>query len=162
MASMGPPSEYSSDAARIDREYVPDRATTQAEVEAALDAAGFPEASQSHISDWIVSEEEAWDVVDASAKDAGTIETAIERESDGTVSSGRASSMGESIASDINSARTEAAQRIGDDGMVRTEDGRVIGKPSTVEEEVRSDGIYYRNTNTGTEGRAASFPNGGR
>jgi hypothetical protein len=161
MASLAPPEKYSDDAGRIDEDYIPDRATTEDEIDAALDAAEFPEDAQSHIKDWLVTESEAWDVVDAQTQDAGSVETAIRSESGGTVSDGRASSMADSIASDINAARAEAAQRIGDDGMIRTEDGRVIGKPSTVEEEVREDGIYYRNTETGTEGRAARFPNGG-
>jgi hypothetical protein len=157
MATMAPPSEYEEDAARIDDEYVPDSATTEAEIQAALSAAGFPEASQSHIEDWLVSEEDAWDVVGPDVQDAGSVRREIDRESGGTVSESRAEAMAESIGSEIQSARAEAAQRVTDDGQVRTEDGRFVGKLQNVEEQVREDGIYYRNRNTGTEGRAASF-----
>ena len=40
-ASMAPPDDYEEDAARIDAEYVPDRATSADEIGDALDAAGF-------------------------------------------------------------------------------------------------------------------------
>lgn len=159
--TLAPPTEYDEDAARIESEYIPDDATTESEVDAALDDAGFPEAAQSPISDWIVSEGEAWDVVDAGTQDAESVERAIQSESGGTVSDGRAANMADDIAGEIQSARAEAAQRIGDDGLVRAENGRVVGKPSTVEETVEQDGIYYTNTETGTTERAASFDRGG-
>lgn len=157
MAVTAPPSDYEDDAARIDREYIPDDATTEQEIADALDAAGFPDASQSAISDWLVSEEEAWETVGPSTQDAGSVEREIRRQSGGTVSETRARSMADNIADEINSARGEAAQRVTDDGQVRTEDGRFIGKLQNVSEEVRDDGIYYVNENTGTSGRAARF-----
>lgn len=156
--SMAPPEEYEDDAARIDREYIPDRATTEAEIEAALKAAGFPSASQSAIQDWMVSQEDAWDTVGPKVKDADSVRREIESQSSGTVSDGRAQQMAEEIASEITSARGRAARRAAnDDGQVRTENGQFLGKLQNVEEVVREDGIYFRNENTGTEGRAARF-----
>jgi len=161
-ASMAPPSDYEEDAARIDRDYIPDDATSEEEIEAALRDAGFPEQSQSAIGDWLVSEEDAWETVGPNTQDADSVRRAIDRASNGTVSDDRASSIADSIGSEITQARGEAAKRVSSDGLARTEDGRVIGKIQNVEESVKSDGIYYRNTETGTEGRAASFDRGGR
>lgn len=157
--SMAPPSEYEADAARIDREYVPDSATTKAEVDRALQQAGFPNASQGHISDWLVGEEDVWPEVGGNVQDADSIRRVIDSESAGTVSSGRASQIADSINSEIQSARREASQNVttGSDGTVRNSDGSTFGKFNNVEEEVRSDGIYYRNTNTGNELKAAGF-----
>ena len=161
-ATMSVPAEYEDDVERIDRDYIPDDATSEDEIEAALRDAGFPEQSQSSLGDWLVSEEDAWETVGPNTQDADSVRRAIDRESGGTIDSDRAGSIADSIGSQIQSARGEAAGRVSSDGLARTEDGRVIGKIQNVEESVRSDGIYYRNTETGTEGRAASFDRGGR
>lgn len=157
------PSGYQDDAERIDREYIPDDATTEEEVEAALRDAGFPDASiesgdaQTGIGDWIATESDAWETVGPQVQDSGSVRRALDQQTGGVVSDDRAERIAGEVAGEIQSARAEAAQRIGDDGNIRTEDGQIIGTPSSVEEEVRDDGIYYRNSNTGTTGRAARF-----
>ena len=153
----GPPSDYEDDAARINREYIPDDATTQAEIDAALDDAGFPDASQQHISDWMVSEADAWDSVGPNVQDAGSVRRELDAASNGTVSDGRAQQIADDVAGEINSARAQAAQRVTDNGQVRDESGRFVGSLQNVTEEVRSDGIYFVNQDTGTAARAAGF-----
>lgn len=153
---MGDAGEYEEDAQRIDREYIPDDAVTQQEISQALDDAGFPQASQTHIEGWMTTEEDAWDAVGPRVQDADSVRRAVDRD-DGVADAGRAQSIADSVAGEINAARAQAAQRVTDDGQVRTEDGRFIGKLQNVSEQVRSDGIYYVNENTGTEGRAARF-----
>jgi hypothetical protein len=159
----GVPSDYEDDAERIDREYIPDDATTEAEVEAALRDAGFPDAAietgdaQTGIGDWMVDEGDAWESVGPQTQDAGSVRRELDAASNGTVSDSRADAIADSVGSEIQSARAEAAQRVTDDGQVRTEDGRFVGSLQNVSEEVRDDGIYYVNQNTGTEGRAARF-----
>ena len=157
-----PPSEYEDDAERIDREYIPDSATTAAVVEPALRDAGFPAAasdrgSQTGIKDWMVNEQDAWDAVGPSTQDSGSVRRALDRESGGTVSDGRAQAIADDVAGEITSARGRAASRVTDNGQVRDESGRFVGSLQNVEEQVRDDGIYFVNQDTGTEGRAARF-----
>lgn len=157
MARLAPPSEYEEDAERIDEDYVPSDATSDDEIEQALSDAGFPQASQQHIQDWLVSSEDVWPEIDSSVQDAGSVRRVIDNESGGTVSSARADQIADEIGGEISQARGRAASRVTSEGRVRTEDGRFIGSIGTVSEEVRNDGIYYVNQNTGTEGRAAQF-----
>lgn len=159
--SLAPPSEYAEDAARIEEDYLGD-ATSEAEIKSTLDDLGFPDESQSAIQEWVTSTEEAWSVVDSSTQDAGSVERALQSETGGAIGSERAEAMSEEIASEINSARAEAAQRVDDNGVARSENGQFIGSLQNVEESVESDGIYFENTNTGTKARAASFDRGGR
>lgn len=158
---MADPGDYEEDAARIDREYIPADATSEAEVAQALEDAGFPDAAQGKIQDWLVSEDDAWQAVGEGGEtrvvDSGSVRRALDAESNGTVSDARADQIASDVGQQIDSARAEAAQRVGSDGLIRGEDGRVLGKPSNVEETVRRDGIYFRNTETGTTGRAAGF-----
>ena len=157
----GPPSDYEEDAARIDREYVPVDATTQEEVDAALDAAGFPDASQKHISDWLVSEADAWEAVGPQTQDARSVQVSLDADSGGTVSPGRSEEIAQSVADEITSARGEAAQRVTDNGQTMTESGDFGPSIQNAEEVVRDDGIYYRATegasNPGKLYKAASF-----
>jgi len=159
---MADASGYEDDAPRIDREYVSPDSTTQAEIRQDLDDAGFPDKAIDAIAGepgeegWLVTEQDAWDAVGGSVQDAGSVETELRRD-DGVVSEGRARGIAEDVANEINSARGEAAQRVGSDGLARDESGRIIGKPGEIEEQVRGDGIYFRNPETGTEGRAAGF-----
>lgn len=157
MAKMAPPSDYEDDVERIDRDYIDSGSTTQSEIEADLEAADFADSAQSDIADWLVSEEDVWPEVGPDVQDAGSVSRIVDRESGGSVSSSRADAIGESIGSEITRARSEAAQRVTDDGQVRGETGQFVGKLQNVEETVRNDGIYYRNTDTGTERRAARF-----
>jgi len=151
------PSEYEDDAERIDREYIPDDATTQQEIDDALDAAGFPGGAQSDISDWMVSESDGWEAVGPQTQDAGSVRRELDAVSGGTVDDSRADAIADSIGSEIQSARAEAAGRVTDNGQVRDESGRFVGSLQNVEEQVRDDGIYFVNEDTGTEGRAARF-----
>jgi len=164
--SAGPDdSDYDEDAARIDGEYIPDDATTEEEIEDALDAAGFPAKSQSDISDWLVDEGDAWDlvgeVVDVDDPADG-IEQALDRESRGTADSDRARQIAESVGDEIDAARREASQNltVASDGTVRRPDGAPVGEFNNLEETVRDDGIYYRNVNSGQEFKAAGFRGG--
>lgn len=157
-ASAAPPSEYADDAARIEqRGYIPASATTEDEIKAALANAGFPSSAIPEIASWLATESDAWDAVGPSTQDADSVTRAVDRSSGGVIAPGRARSMGESVASEINSARAEAAGRVTDDGQVRGERGQFLGKLQNVTEEVRNDGIYFTNQNTGTTARAASF-----
>ena len=155
--SIAPPQRYEEDAARIDREYIPDGATTADEVSSALDEAGFPDSSQKHIEDWLVSEEDVWPEVGSNVQDAQSIERVIESEGQGTVSGRRASEIADSINSEITDARSRAAGRVDDNGVARSENGQFIGKLQNIEESVQDDGIYFTNTDTGTTARAARF-----
>lgn len=155
--SMAPPSDYSDDAARIDREYVPDSATTEAEVRRALQEAGFPNAAQSHIEGWLVSEGDVWSEVGADTQSADQIQRTIEQQSNGTVSDARARSMADSINSEITSARARAAARVDDNGQTRGENGAFGPKIQNAEEVVKEDGIYFRSSDSGSEVRAARF-----
>jgi len=155
--SAAPPGEYAEDAARIDDEYVPSGATSDREIQQALSAAGFPEKSQEHIQDWLVSEEDAWETVGPNVQDAGSVSRELDRQSDGTIADGRREQIAESVGQSINQARAEAAQRVDDNGVIRSENGQFIGSFDSVSEEIREDGIYYRNENTGTTARAARF-----
>jgi len=162
MVVTAPPDDYDDDAERIDEEYIPDNATTDAEISQALDDAGFPQAAQSDIQDWLTSESEAWDVVDENTFESDQIEREIQRQSNGTVSDSRAQSMADNISSEINDAREKAISQIASDGTVRREDGAQIGEINNLSEEIRDDGVYFRNENTGTETRVAEFDRGGR
>jgi hypothetical protein len=154
---------YDEDAARIERDYVSASSTTQAEVRADLSAVGFPESSIDAIAGsegtdgWITTTEDAVDLVSPTEQSASSFARSIDRNTDGAVSETRARSMGETFEEQINAARSEAAQRIGSDGNIRDESGRILGSPSSVSEEIREDGIYFVNDNTGTEGRAAEI-----
>jgi len=160
--SAAPPKKYEDDAARIDREYIPDSATSEREIAQALEDAGFPQKAQSSIEDWLVSTSDVWDSVGSDVQDANSVERVANQESGGTVSDQRAQQIGDEIASEINSARAQAAQRVDANGQARGENGQFVGSIQNVEESVESDGIYYENTNTGTKVRAASFDRGGR
>jgi len=161
MATLAPPSDYEDDAGRIDAEYIPDSATTEAEVQQALEDAGFPEDAQSHIEDWLVTEEDAWDVVGPEVQDADSVRRAIDRESGGTVSETRARSMADDIGDTIREARGEAASRVTDSGQIITESGGFGPSLQNAEEVIREDGVYYRGTegssNPGKEYKGASF-----
>jgi hypothetical protein len=163
MARIAPPDDYEEDAERIDEEYIPDDATTDREVQQALQDAGFPESAQSDISDWLVNEDDAWDLVGEGGStkvvDSGSVERAIQSESNGAVSDRRAQSIAEEVGETIDSARSEAASSVtvASDGTMRRDDGAPIGTFSNVEEQVRDDGIYFRNTNSGQEYKAAGF-----
>lgn len=157
MAAIGPSGEYEDDAARIDREYIPDTATTERDVQRALKDAGFPEKAQSAIQSWLVDESDAWDVVGPQTQDADSVQRELDRATNGTVDPGRAANISEDVGSTINQARAQAAQRVTDNGMARGENGTFVGKLQNVEEEVRSDGIYFRNTDSGKTVRAARF-----
>jgi hypothetical protein len=156
--SAAPPSEYEDDAARIEQAgYIPSGATTQAEIEAALASSGFPSSAIPEIASWLATESDAWDAVGPSTQDAGSVTRAVDRASGGVIAPERARTMGESVSSEINRARSEAAQRVTDNGQVRGENGRFVGKIQNVEEQVENDGIYFENTETGTRARAARF-----
>lgn len=164
-AAMSVPAEYEDDVERIDRDYIPDDATSEKEIEAALRDAGFPEQSQSSLGDWLVSEEDAWSVVDGKTQDADSVRRALDRESGGTVSDGRAETMAENVASEIKSARAKAAQSVNANGQVQTESSGFGPKLQNAEEVVREDGLYYRATegasSPGKEYKVASFDRGG-
>jgi len=164
---MADDSGYEEDAGRIEDKYVDPSSMTMREIRADLKDAGFPDESIDYIAGseseegWLTTIDDAADLVSPRNQSTEAFARSIDRNTDGTISETRARSMGEQFESEINQARGEAAQRIGSDGNVRTEDGQIIGKPGSVSEEVRDDGIYYVNDNTGTEGRAASIDLGG-
>lgn len=153
----GPPSEYEEDAARIERDYVSDGSIRSAEVREDLSDAGFPPSAIPEIDEWIADESDAWETVGPRTQDADSVARSLDRETGGAISEGRAQNIGEEVASEINAARARAAQRVSSEGKVRGENGQFIGSINNVEEQVRSDGIYYVNENTGTEGRGAAF-----
>lgn len=107
-ASAGPSNEaYDDDAARIDREYIPDDATTQAEINRALEDAGFPKASQSHISSWLVDEADAWEQVGDGVQDADSVQRELDRASRGTVSDRRAEQIADNVESEIRGSKAQ-------------------------------------------------------
>lgn len=147
---MADASGYEEDAPRIDREYIPDSAQSDAEVRQALRDEGFPENAIDDIAGWLITEEDAWDAVGGEVQDANSVENALRRD-DGAISETRARSIADDVASEITSARRDALDRVGSDGAVYRETGGKFGNRENVEEDVRDDGFYYRNTRTGNE-----------
>jgi hypothetical protein len=160
-ASAAPPAEYEDDAGRIERDYISSGSTTEADVKADLRAKGFPASSVDEIASWLVSEDDAWDMVGEGGStkvvDSGSVSRAVDRASQGTVSEQRARSIGDEVASTIDQARAEAARRVTDSGQVKSVNGQFGPSIQNAEEVVREDGIYFRSQDSGREFLAARF-----
>lgn len=157
---MADADDYEEDAERIDREYIPDGATTRAEVAAALEDEGFPDAAQSDIQQWLTTEEDVWDMVGEGGStkvvDEGSIRSALDADS-GVASGGRADSIAEDVGGAIQDARKDALDNLASDGTVRDNGQFFANSINDIEEETRSDGIYYTNKNTGKTMKAAGY-----
>ena len=147
---MADASGYEDDAPRIDREYIPDSAQTDAEIEQALRDEGFPDDAIDDIKGWLITEDDAWDAVGGEVQDANSVERALRRDN-GAISETRARSIADDVAGEIQSARRDALDRVGSDGAIYRSDGAKLGNRENVEEQVRDDGFYYQNTRTGSE-----------
>jgi hypothetical protein len=147
---MADASGYEQDAPRIDREYIPDNAKTDADIRQALENEGFPDDAIDDISGWLMTEDDAWNAVGGEVQDAGSVERALRRD-DGAISETRARSIANDVADEIQSARRDALDRVGSDGAIYRSDGAKLGNRENVEEQVRDDGFYYENTRTGSE-----------
>lgn len=163
---MADDSGYEEDAARIEREYVDPMSLSYQEVVADLEREGFPDASIEHIAGssssddgWITTVEDAVPLVSPRNQSAEAFARSIDRQTGGSVSETRARVMGERFEEEVTQARAEAAQTftIASDGSLRRPDGAPIGDAENVSEEIRDDGIYFRNDRTGREYKAASI-----